>query len=85
MNSFHGNTEDDAHRVSLDIIDKLIQELKEDIAKVERAIASLEQLRDIPSLATEQRSRRGRKAMDPEERKAVSARMKAYWARVRKG
>ena len=64
----------------MDIIDKLIQDLKEDIAKIERAIASLEQLRHLPFLAINQRSRRGRKRMDAEERKQVSARMKAYWA-----
>ena len=64
-----------------DTIAKLIREFKEEVERIKRVIAALEQLRDLPSsLATNQKSRRGRKRMDPEERKQVSVRMKAYWA-----
>ncbi len=62
-------------------ITKTIQELYAEKQKLERVIASLEQLRgasaDIPS---EPPKRRGRKFMDAREREEVSARMKKYWA-----
>jgi hypothetical protein len=67
----------DAH--AMDIIGQLIQQLREDIEKINHAIASLEQLRDLP-FAKLQKRRPGRKSMTPEERNEVSARMKAYWA-----
>ena len=68
----------------MDIIDQLIQQLREDIEKVNHAIAALEQLRSLP-VAKLQKRRPGRKGMTPEERKEVSARMKAYWAARRQG
>jgi len=50
-----------------------------------RLIAMLEGLvrRDEPN-AQQPRSRRGRKSMGKEEREQVSARMKKYWASLRK-
>ena len=73
-------------RMQSDIIGQLIQELRDDIEKVNHAIAALEQLRCIPTLTAgtgAQKRRPGRKSMTPEERKEVSARMMAYWARRR--
>ena len=64
---------------------KIIQDLLEDKAKLELVIASLEELQrnavELPDLPKSKR--RGRKAMPPEERQEVSARMKRYWARLR--
>jgi hypothetical protein len=65
---------------------KTIQELYAEKEKLERVIASLEELRQIgvevsvPARA----GHRGRKSMDPRERQQVSVRMKQYWASRRK-
>jgi hypothetical protein len=63
---------------------KLIQELNAEKERLERVIASLEDLQraaglDIPP-APQGGKRRGRSAMGPEEKQQVSARMKKYWA-----
>jgi hypothetical protein len=64
-------------------ISKTIQELYSEKEKVERAIASLEELqrvgwaRPAVNLACK---RRGRKSMDAQERRQVSERMKKYGA-----
>lgn len=64
---------------------KIIGELAEDKAKLEAAIALLEDLHrnavEVPELPKPRR--KGRKPMPPEEREEVSARMKRYWARYR--
>ena len=64
-------------------LNKAIQELRQEKERLERVIASLEELQRsagaIPAL-TERLSRRGRKFMDPQERQEVSQRMKKYWA-----
>jgi hypothetical protein len=64
---------------------KIIQNLLEDKAKLELAIASLEDLQrnavQVPELP--KRKRKARKPMPPEERQEVAARMKRYWARYR--
>jgi hypothetical protein len=65
---------------------KAIRELYEEKEKLDRVIASLEALQNAapePPLPGSG-SRRGRKSMDPQERRAVSERMKRYWARRRK-
>jgi hypothetical protein len=66
-------------------LDRIIQDLLEDKAKVERVIAALEDLQrnavEIPELPKS--GRKGRKPMPPEERQEVSARMKRYWVRFR--
>jgi len=66
---------------------KALQELYAQKQKLERVIASLEELRlsgrAIPSLETGSK-RRGRKTMGIEERQEVSKRMKRYWASRRK-
>ena len=63
---------------------KLIEELNNEKERLERVIASLEDLErasvlHIPSLPDD-RKRRGRRSMGAEERQEVSARMKKYWA-----
>ena len=66
---------------------KAIQELYEEKERLERVIASLEELQrtggaapDVPVVP----KRRGRKSMTPAERAEVSARMKKYWEARRK-
>jgi hypothetical protein len=61
---------------------KTILDLYAEKEKLERVIASLEELqrsaRRLPELPTA--SRRGRKSMSPAERLEVSERMRKYWA-----
>jgi hypothetical protein len=63
---------------------KVIEELKSKKLILDRAIAELEKMQQtgrIPdSLRAATPTRRGRKSMDPKERREVSARMKRYWA-----
>jgi hypothetical protein len=62
---------------------KAIQDLYAEKEKLERVIASLEELqRTAGSLAVLPKpvKRRGRKSMDPSERQEVSERMRRYWA-----
>lgn len=67
---------------------KAIQDLYAEKEKLERVIASLEELQrsagSMPVLP-KGTQRRGRKSMDPTERQQVSERMKRYWAGRRKG
>jgi hypothetical protein len=66
---------------------KAIQELYAEKEKLERVIASLEELQrtagSVP-LAPAGGKRRGRKSMSAKERQEVSERMKRYWASRRK-
>ena len=66
---------------------KAIQQLYAEKERLERVIASLEDLQrstgPLPDL-TQTVKRRGRKFMDPKERQDVSERMKKYWASRRK-
>jgi hypothetical protein len=65
---------------------KAIQELYAEKEKLERVIASLEELQKSGAPAAEPpklRNRRGRKSMSSKERREVSERMKNYWARRR--
>ena len=68
-------------------LNKAIQHLYAEKERLERVIASLEELQRsagaIPVL-TQSVKRRGRKFMDPKERQEVSERMKKYWAGRRK-
>jgi hypothetical protein len=61
---------------------KTIAELYVEKEKLDRVIASLEELLHSKSSQTALggRSRRGRKSMGAKERQEVSARMKRYWA-----
>jgi hypothetical protein len=66
---------------------KAIQELYTEKERLERVIASLEELLRSAGAApalTAATKRRGRKFMDPKERQEVSERMKKYWANRRK-
>lgn len=68
---------------------KAIQDLYSEKEKLERVIASLEELQrtagDLPEVPRTLK-RRGRKSMNPEERQEVSERMKRYWeSRRQKG
>ncbi len=62
---------------------KAIQELYAEKEKLERVIASLEELQrtsgNVPVLPHSGK-RRGRKSMSSKERREVSDRMKKYWA-----
>ena len=66
---------------------KAIQELYAEKERLERVIASLEELQrsagGVPA-SSHGVNRRGRKSMDPKERQEVSERMKKYWAARRK-
>jgi hypothetical protein len=67
---------------------KAIQDLYAEKEKLERVIASLEDLQraaggGIPPTPSSGK-RRGRKSMGQDERQEVSERMKKYWARRRK-
>ncbi|MBV9506901.1 MAG: hypothetical protein JO323_18070 [Acidobacteriia bacterium] len=66
---------------------KAIQELYAEKEKLERVIASLEELQraagGAPGLVRGGK-RRGRKSMSAKERQEVSERMKKYWASRRK-
>ena len=68
---------------------KAIQDLYAEKEKLERVIASLEELQrtagSVPVLFAKPAKRRGRKSMSSEERQEVSERMRKYWATRRKG
>ena len=62
-----------------------IQKLYAEKESLMRAISALEALQGTSEdvAAEVNRSRRGRKSMNPEERQEVSLRMKKYWANRR--
>jgi hypothetical protein len=59
---------------------KTIAELYQERSRLDRVIASLEQLGVEPFPMAVAAPRRGRKFMSPEERHEVSERMRRYWA-----
>ena len=61
-------------------LSKTIADLYEEKARLDKVIASLEQLAQAPSTLVVLRPRRGRKFMSPQERQQVSERMRKYWA-----
>jgi hypothetical protein len=67
---------------------KAIQDLYAEKEKLERVIASLEELQRtagaVPVLPPKATKRRGRKSMSSSERQEVSERMRKYWAARRK-
>jgi hypothetical protein len=66
---------------------KTIQDLYAEKDKLERVIASLEELQRASAANSQlmgRPKRRGRKSMGSEERQEVSARMKKYWANRRR-
>jgi len=66
---------------------KTIRELYAEKEKLERVIASLEELQNTARstpIVSYTGKRRGRKSMNAKERQQVSERMKKYWASRRK-
>jgi hypothetical protein len=66
---------------------KAIQDLYAEKERLERVIASLEELQQTPGPLPQlpkPAGRRGRKSMSPDERHEVSERMKRYWDNRRK-
>lgn len=67
---------------------KAIQDLYAEKERLERVIASLEELQrakgEGPDLSLPAGKRRGRKSMSNTERQQVSQRMKKYWEKRRK-
>lgn len=64
---------------------KAIQDLHEEKKRLDHVIETLETvIRQGTVLTQAPLRRRGRKSMNPEERSAVSERMKKYWAMRRK-
>ena len=61
-------------------LSKTIAELYEEKTRLDKVIASLEQLGVDSFPVSITASRRGRKFMSPEERHEVSERMRRYWA-----
>jgi hypothetical protein len=61
-------------------LSKTIADLYEERSRLDRVIASLEELGENPFAVSIAASRRGRKFMSPEERLEVSERMRRYWA-----
>jgi len=67
---------------------KAIQDLYAEKEKLERVIASLEELQRTAGglpVPLKPVKRRGRKSMSAKERREVSERMKRYWAGRRRG
>ena len=66
---------------------KAIQDLYAEKEKLERVIASLEELQRtagaVVPVLPKPAKRRGRKSMSPTERQEVSERMRKYWAKRR--
>ena len=61
----------------------ILKQLYDERSKLDRAIEQLEKLENASSEDGGPK-RRGRKSMGPEERKAVSERIKKYWAAKRR-
>ena len=53
--------------------------------KLDLVMATLEELDDTDGTALANQKRRGRKSLSEAERRAVSERMKRYWAKRRQG
>lgn len=68
-------------------INKAIHDLYEEKRRLDRVIASLEEMQrnaaTLPNMIVPEK-RRGRKSMDPQARQEVSERMKRYWETRRK-
>jgi hypothetical protein len=64
-------------------LQKTIDFLRGEIRRLERVVASLEELRDGTAVSVKNQ-RRGRKTMSLEQRLEASERMKKYWASRRK-
>jgi hypothetical protein len=71
--------------VELVDLSRALRDLYEEKQRLEQAIALLEDLQQAEGddAQPDAVKRRGRKGMDQDERKEVSVRMRAYWARRR--
>ena len=65
-------------------LQKTIDFLRGEIARLERVVDSLEELRDGVTDSRLQKKRGGRKSMSAEERQQAAERMRRYWAGRRK-
>jgi hypothetical protein len=65
-------------------INKAIRDLYEEKKRLDRVIASLEEMQRNPAVEAVLSKRRGRKSMDEQARQEVSERMKRYWEMRRK-
>ena len=65
-------------------LQKTIDFLRGEIAKLERVVDSVEELRDGVTDSRLQKKRGGRKSMSAEERQQAAERMRRYWAGRRK-
>jgi len=67
-------------------INKAIRELHEEKKRLDRVIASLEEMQQnaVLRIATVPEKKRGRKSMNHQARQEVSERMKRYWDARRK-
>ena len=65
-------------------LQKTIDFLRGEISRLERVVASLEELRDGVTGSPLQKKRGGRKSMAADERQKVAERMRRYWAGRRK-
>jgi hypothetical protein len=61
-------------------LQKTIDFLRGEIARLERVVASLEELRDGVTDSRLQKTRGGRKSMSAEQRQKAAERMRRYWA-----
>jgi hypothetical protein len=61
-------------------LDKAIRDLREDLEKLNRVIAAVEEFEFERTGTLPAPHRRGRRAMGEPERRLVSQRMKKYWA-----
>jgi hypothetical protein len=65
-------------------LQKTIDFLRGKISRLQRVVASLEELRDGVKSSAFQKNRGGRKSMSAEERREIAERMRRYWAGRRK-
>ena len=62
---------------------RTIEQLRREKEKLERAIASLEELQSSNPKAEPEKPRTGRRFIGADERREISERMKRYWANRR--
>ena len=62
-------------------LDEILRGLRQEVERIERAIAILE---GIPPSSDLKPKRRGRKSMSEEERLVFSVRMRQHWAKPRR-
>ena len=70
----------------MNLLNETIRELYREKERLDKVIASLEELQKatMAGSSVTTRGRRGRKSMSPDERLEVSNRMKRHWAKQRR-